>query len=567
MKKWQKQLISVLTAAGMVFAMAGCGSSGSSEAPKSSAAPEAGSEAAESTSSAAGESSAAESVVSSATAEAGTATGGELVLGSQSDVIFTPSWMLRGYTDRAVYSLVYEPLVKLDENGDWYPFLLESLTPDPENLTWTCVVKDGVTFSDGTPFDGDALLWNFENYLENSNTSSTHFGSVDTFEKTDDKTVVIHLTSWNSQIPYSFQDNCGYMYSPKAFEDNGAEWCDLHAVGTGPYVEDDMQPGDHRTFVKNENYWNKAERQGAYDKVTWRICGDESTAQAALLSGELDGYFSPSFGMLDTMLGQDGFYLAQNTTTFMIQFLIPPSEIEGSGWEDENVRKAAYYAIDSQAIIDSVTYGYGIYSNQYCGPGTAYFNEELEGYECDLEKAKEYMAKSKYPDGFKTKLYSSNENTALYTSIGVAVQSQLAQIGIEVEIELLEPAVWVETFKNAQDGFMVGGHGFGMNLANQMLSNFSQAAKDGVGMMCFSKLHPDDLDETIRGAVSATDTETMVEKIKEANRLISDTYALAYPVYLQPAYYMVYSDKVVDDGCFNNTSLSFDYTMVAPAAA
>ena len=110
----------------------------------------------------------------------------------QSDVIFTPSWMIRGYTDRAVYSLVYEPLVKLDENGDWYPYLLESLTPDPENLTYTCVVKDGVHFSDGTAFDADALLWNFENYLENSNTSSTHFGYVENFEK-EEKDLILML--------------------------------------------------------------------------------------------------------------------------------------------------------------------------------------------------------------------------------------------------------------------------------------------------------------------------------------------------------------------------------------
>ena len=115
------------------------------------------------------------------------------------------------------------------------------------------------------------------------------------------------------------------------------------------------------------------------------------------------------------------------------------------------------------------------------------YNDELAGYEYNVEKAKELMAQSSYPDGFTTKLYASNENTALYTAIGVALQSYLAEIGIKVEIELLEPAVWVETFMNAKDGFMVGGHGFGMNLANQMLSNFSQKAADGVGMMAYSK--------------------------------------------------------------------------------
>ena len=175
------------------------------------------------------------------------------------------------------------------------------------------------------------------------------------------------------------------------------------------------------------------------------------------------------------------------------------------------------------------------------------------------------MAASAYPDGFTTKLYASNENTALYTSIGVALQDQLSKIGINVELELLEPAIWVEQFRNASDGFMVGAHGFGMNLANQMLSNFSKDAAAGVGMMAYVKQHPDDLDAAIRAAVQSTDSESMIANIKAANALISDKYALAYTIYLQPAYYIVWSDKIADNGCYNNTSLSFDYTLVAPA--
>lgn len=494
-----------------------------------------------------------------------TTTGGELVIGQSSDLVFIPSWMIRAYNDRACGSLVYEALVKLDENSNWEPYLLESLTPDAEALTWTCVVRDGVTFSDGTPFDADALLWNFENYKANSNTSSTHFGAVNHFEKVDDKTVVIHLDTWTSQIPYSFQDNCGYMYSPKAFEENGADWCNTHAVGTGPYIEDEVVVGEYRTYVRNENYWNK-DATISYDKITWKVIADESSAQAALLSGEIDGYFSPSQSMLSTMLAQDGFNYAMNTTTFGIYFMIPPSAIEGSGWEDVNVRKAAYYAINSQEIVDSVTYGMAFVSNQYAGEGTPFYNEELEGYPYDVEKAKECMAASNYPNGFKTKIYQSNQNLQMANGVGIAVQSYLAEIGIECEIVNLEPAIWLETFKNAQDGFMIGMHGFGMNLANQMKSNFAQSSADGVGMMCYSKLHPDDLDALINKAVQATDTDTMIQAVKDANKLLSDEYALAYPVFMQEAYGMLWSDGVVDSGCINNTSLSFDWTKVAPAA-
>ena len=495
-----------------------------------------------------------------ATSDAPT-TGGDLVIGVSGEMTFIASWMLRSYNDRAQLSLVYEPLVKLDENGDWYCYLLESLEPDPEALTWTCTLRDDVYFSDGSKLDADALLWNFENYKENSNTSSTHFSRVDNFEKVDDSTVVIHLTEWTSQIPYSFQDNCGFMYSKKAFEENGMDWCLAHPVGTGPYVEDEVIQGESRKYVKNENYWNKDATQN-FDSVTWVIVANESSAQAALQAGEIHGYFSPSFSMVDTMLSMDGFHWAQNTTTYMIQFMIPPSNVEGSGWEDINVRKAAYHAINTQEMIDSIAYGYAVYSNQYAGPGTPFYNDELVGYEYNLDKAKEYMAQSNYPDGFQTKQYSSTENRPLYEGIGVALQGYLAEIGIEVEVVLLEASVWLETFKNAQDGYMVGGHGFGMNLANQMLSNFSISAADGVGMMCYSKIHPEDLDAKINEAITATDTDVMLQAVKDANKMISDEYAIAFPIWLSTAYHVIWSDAVVDEGCFNNTSVSFDYNLL-----
>ena len=71
---------------------------------------------------------------------------------------------------------------------------------------------------------------------------------------------------------------------------------------------------------------------------------------------------------------------------------------------------------------------------------------------------------------------------------------------------------------------MVGGHGFGMNLANQMLSNFSQKAADGVGMMAYSKIHPDDVNDAIVSAVSATSTEEMIKNIKPVSYTHLDVY-------------------------------------------
>ena len=483
--------------------------------------------------------------------------GGDLTLAAGSDLVFTASWMLRSTLERVQLSLVYEPLVRLDAEGNIYGFLAESIVPDYDNLTWTVTVRDNIYFSDGSQLDGEALLWNFENFLLNSNTSDTHFGFVNRFEQTGDFTVVIHLNQWTSQIPYSLQDNAGYMFSMRAFEEHGMEWALQNPVGTGPFVLEEAVPGEFRRYVRNENYWNP-DAGPTFDSVTWLIVADESTAQAALLSGEIDGFFGPSFSMANTLLNRGGFHVAQNTTTFTVQFLVFPSAVEGP-FADIRIRQAVSYAIDSELIVNAITYGFGIYSNQYAGPGTPFYNPNIVGYGFNPDRARELIAESDFADGFSTRLYMSNQFVHMATAISTIVQDQLRQVGIDLEVVLLEPAVWMETFRNAQDGFIIGGHGFGMNLANQMRSNFSHAAKDGVGLMSFSKLHPDDLNDIIIGAVSAPDTDTMIANVMEAGRLIIDVYCLAYPVFLQPAYFALLSERLQDNGWLNNTSLSFDY--------
>ena len=75
------------------------------------------------------------------------------------------------------------------------------------------------------------------------------------------------------------------MYSKKAFDDNGYDWCLENPVGTGPYVMTEWVRDDHVTFKKNENYWNKAEVEPALDNLTFKVIADEMSAQAALTAG------------------------------------------------------------------------------------------------------------------------------------------------------------------------------------------------------------------------------------------------------------------------------------------
>lgn len=471
--------------------------------------------------------------------------GGEVVFGMNVDVNTHASWRIRSGQEKLALSPVYEPLMRFDENGDLQPYLAESLTADQENLTYTVKLREGIVFSDGSPLDGDALLWNFENFKENSQTSATHFGSVDYFEKVDDMTVVIHLKEWNTQIPYSLNSCAGLMYSKAAFEAHGYDWCLENPVGTGPYVLTESVSDSHKKYVKNENYWN-TDFPAQFDSVTIRIIADNMSAQAALISGDIDAYLGGDYAMKQTL--QDmGYNLYQNKMWYTIYFLIFGSDCEGSPLCDVRVRQAIAYAIDSKTIAETLDYGKTFVSNQYAVEGTPFYSGDVVGYEYNVEKAKELLAEAGYADGFKTKI-SVGVDQALDRYM-VALQGYLKEVGIEVELDYQETAIWTSKgIYETDEGMILAGHGFGANLVNQAVNNFSKRAIDGVGMLKNSKLHPDDLDEALMKALGATDDAEMLSYMHTAEKLIIDEYCLGYPVVMAYGKQIITAADIVDNG-------------------
>jgi len=485
--------------------------------------------------------------------------GGEFVIGMNVDVTSHASWRIRSGQEKLALSPIYETLMRFDENGDLQPYLAESLTADQENLSYTVKLREGITFSDGSKLDADALLWNFENFKENSQTSATHFGSVDHFEKIDDLTVAIYLTEWNTQIPYSLNSVAGLMYSKKAFEDHDYDWAMENPVGTGPYVITESVSDSHKTYVKNENYWN-ADEPATFDKITVKIIADKMSAQAALISGEIDAYSGGDYAMIDTLTAQ-GFNHYQNKMWYRIYFLIYGSAVEGSPLCDARVRKAIAYAIDSATIAKSLDYDKTFVSNQYAVEGTPFYNPDVVGYEYNVEKAKELMAEAGYADGFKTTL-SVGVDQALDRYM-VALQGYLKEIGIELELDYQETAIWTSKgIYETEEGMILAGHGFGANLVNQAVNNFSKRAVSGVGMLKNSKVHPDDLDAALMSALGATDNDEMLKYMHEAERLIIDEYCLGYPVVMAYGSDLITAADIIDDGFIANYNEMLSFTKI-----
>ena len=537
-----KKLVSMLLVIAMVLSLAACGSKPGEESKPAGTASSSGAE---------------ESTPAGSDTKA--KKGGVFTLGMSVDCSTAAAWRLRSGQEKATWSAVYEPLMRIDDDGNVVGYLAKSLEADEENLTYTVTLREDVYFSDGSHLDADVLLWNFENFKEKSQTSATHFGSVESFEKTGDYTVVLHLTEWNTQIPYSLNSVAGLMYSKKAFDENGEEWCTRNPVGTGPFVMTEWVTDDHKTFKKNENYWNK-DVTVYLDGFETKIIADEMSAQAALLNGDIDGYYNGSESFQNTM-EKAGFTRTANNMWYTILFLIFASDVEGSPLTDVKVRQAISYAIDSDTIAKNVGYGKIFVSNQYAVEGTPFYNPDVKGYGYDVEKAKSLLKDAGYENGFTTTIYCGVDQAL--TDYLVAIQGYLKEVGITLNIEEQETAIWTSKgIYDIDEGMILAGHGFGANLVNQQVSNFSKRAVSGVGMLKEVKLHPDDLDAAIMSALSASDTKEMLKYEFEAQKLIIDEYCLGYPVAIKNGTVVMLNKDVADAHCYANKNEYFDYTQI-----
>ncbi len=281
------------------------------------------------------------------------------------------------------------------------------------------------------------------------------------------------------------------------------------------------------------------------------------TAQAAMQNGELDAFMEASYRFCQDM-EKAGFPRQTTQTWYFSNFLVFASGVEGSPLEDVRVRKAICYSINSEEICQSIDLGMAFVNPGYGISGTPFGGEAIQGYGYDVDKAKALLAEAGYGDGFQTKIYTGTDlqNKPLM----VAIQGYLAEIGIQAELIYQDVSVWAsQTIYGIDDGMILCAHGFGSNIVNQGVSNFSKQAVDGVGMLKESKIHPDDVDEALMKALQA---EEMFLEFQIADQLITDEYCLAYPVDSDSYSWTSLRDTFQDNGCFATRTEYYDYSLL-----
>jgi peptide/nickel transport system substrate-binding protein len=281
-----------------------------------------------------------------------------LVVGMPTDAAHLDDHEAAGPEHSGILSQVAEPLVRLTRDGQIVPWLVESWQQSRDGRTWTLHLRRGVRFSDGTPFDAEALRVNLER-LRRHSTSQAAPALVTSMAVAGE-----HVLEVTTEAPFApFMSSLGapgiVIYSPTQILDAGDDHLPAAPVGTGPFKVAHPRRGQDLRLEANDQYWGGKPRLRA---IVGRPYPDQGARTQALESGDVDlvGHVTP----------QAAARLARNPS---LAIATPPSarsiwiwlDTQGTVFRDTRVRQALSHAIDREAIVKSIFLGYAETSDRY----------------------------------------------------------------------------------------------------------------------------------------------------------------------------------------------------------
>jgi peptide/nickel transport system substrate-binding protein len=360
---------------------------------------------------------------------------------------------------------IFEGLVGVEPGtADPAPLLAESWEVSEDGLEYTFELKEGVVFHDGTPFDADAVCFNFERWnswtgvLQAGNlsyywqkvnggfaTSDVESldgtGKYESCEAPDESTVVINLASPLPEFISALSLPAFSMQSPTALEEFGAddvsgdaaapvlpEYATAHPTGTGPFVFDSWARGQEVILSGNPDYWGE---QGQVQRIVFTVISDPNARRQALQAGDIDGY--DLVGPADVVALEEAGYQIVNREPFNVLYL--GMNQANPELEDLRVRQAIAHAINKEALVaQTLPEGTEIATN-FIPPSVAGWSADVETYDYDPARAEELLAEAGASDLTIDFNYPTNVSRPYMPTpeqVFQSISADLEEVGITV---------------------------------------------------------------------------------------------------------------------------------------
>jgi len=412
--------------------------------------------------------------------------GGTLRIGmTAADIANTagiPDQGFEGY--RFVGYQLYDALVRWDLSQgerlpDIAPALAESWEVDKNDVhRWVFKLRHGVKFHDGSDFNADAVIWNWDKIrnkeapqydTKQAGEVAPRLTAIKSYKKIDDYTVEFTTTQPSSFV--LFQLIYVLYSSPAQWDKVGKDWRAFAASpsGTGPFKMTRLVPRERAEYEPNKEYWDK-NRVPKVDRVVLLPMPEPTTRLAALRTGQVDWIEVPPPDAIP-LLKQSGFQIALRSYPHVWPHSL---NLKQTPWDNKLVRQAANYAIDREGICKSLLNDTCIPATGVVYPGHPWFGKPAFTYTYDVKKAKELMKQAGF-EGKRVKtsflISTSGSGQMLPLPMNEFVQENLREIGIDVE---LLPIEWNTLTSLVRKGFAEEHEKTGaMNVSFNFLEPFS----------------------------------------------------------------------------------------------
>lgn len=333
-----------------------------------------------------------------------------------------------------VFMNVYDVLVRVDKTGaELVPGLAESWTISEDGLTYTFNLRDA-KFSDGSAITSTDAKYSLERVRDSElSLWSDGYKIISDMQTPDDKTLVITLSEQSAPFLSTLAMPATSVISKAGMEAMGQEAYAESPIASGAFTVSDWLRGDRVILSKNPEFWQAD--SVSLDGVEWISMPDDNTRMLSVQAGELDAAIFVPFSRVEELQADENLTVHIEASTREDHLLL---NHESAPLNDVNVRAALDYAIDKQAIVDTVTFGQGSIANSYVPAGALYHSNENGARSFDLEKAKAALADAGL-DGV-TLDYLVNAGNEVDEQVAVLIQQQLAQAGVSVNLVKMDPS-------------------------------------------------------------------------------------------------------------------------------
>ena len=453
---------------------------------------------------------------------AGCSTGGSsqgdgknLVVSQKADAVILDPHKTNDSASAIPMKQIYNTLVALDNDMQLIPSLATEWT-QVDDLTWEFTLRQGVKFHNGDEMKASDVAFTFSRLINPETAAPAAFmlSTVDKIEVVDDYTVRLITKSEFASILYNLTHIACGILSEKAVTEGG-EGYGQNPVGTGPFKFVEWKKNQSIVLEKNADYFLEPAQ---LDTLTFRIIPESATAISELNTGGVDMVLDVP-AQYSNQFGEGSDLVLESFSTFETKYLA--FDHRQQPFDDVRVRQAINYATNVEDLIKVVYEGNATPLTGPLPPKINGFNENLQAFSYDLEKAKSLLSEAGYPDGFTTTLYISDKEED--SKIATVMQSQLQAIGIQFDIQILEWGPYLNKTAEGVPMFLLGWTTVTADADNGMYSNFHSSAHGLQGNRIFYTNA--EVDRLLDAGRSEFDPEKRAQMYKDAGAIIVEDAA------------------------------------------